>query len=197
MESSGCGADSHQNRAGTTHLLRRLDPKFAGRMHSDDGREEAMLDGAAIAAEIGRRNLLSHLLAGSVILVALVASAAVLLIHRRELAEQRELKQTVLYDEERRVSRILQLALTPARLPTIEGITLRAKYVPATQDRQIGGDWYEAVPLQQGRTLLIIGDVTGHGIEAAGIMNRVRQAILRAALANSDPARILKPPTTP
>jgi serine phosphatase RsbU (regulator of sigma subunit) len=180
------------SRANTAHLLRVVDPTFAARMLSDDRGAGAMLNGAATASEASRRNLLSHLLAGSVGLVALVAAAAIFLIRRHATAEQRELKQTVLYEEERRVSRILQRALTPAQLPTIKGVTLSAKYVPATQDRPIGGDWYETVPMRRGRILLIIGDVAGHGLEAAAIMNRVRQAILRAALADSDPARILQ-----
>lgn len=182
----------NDNRVNTGHLLRVVDPTFAAHMLADDRKSETMLNGAAAASEASRRNLLSHLLAGSVGLIALIAAAAIFLIRRQAMAEQRELKQTVLYEEERRVSRLLQQALTPERLPTIEGITLRAKYVPATRDRQIGGDWYDVVPLQRGRTLLIIGDVSGHGVEAAAIMNRVRQATLRAALADSDPARILQ-----
>jgi serine phosphatase RsbU (regulator of sigma subunit) len=179
-------------RTNAAHLLRVVDPIFAARMSSEDHRSADMLNAAASESEAGRRDLLSSLLAGSIALVALVASAAIFLIRRHATAEQRELEQTLLYQEERRVSRILQSALTPGRLPSIDGVTLRAKYVPATPDRHIGGDWYEAVPLRRGRTLLIIGDVAGHGLEAAAIMNRVRHAILRAALADSDPARILQ-----
>jgi serine phosphatase RsbU (regulator of sigma subunit) len=186
----------NDNRVNTAHLLRVVDPTFAARMLSDDHRADVMLNDAATASEIGRRNLLSHLLVGSVGLVALVASAAIFLARRHATAEQRELKQAVLYDEERRVCRVLQSALRPGRLPTIKGVTLRAKYVPATQDRQIGGDWYEAIPLPRGRTLLIIGDVAGHGLEAAATMNRVRHAILAATLADSDPARILQAANT-
>jgi serine phosphatase RsbU (regulator of sigma subunit) len=178
------------------HLLRVVDPAFAARMLSEDARSAVMLNGAAARSEAGRRDLLSRLLAGSIVLVALIASASIFLIRRHTRAEQRELQQTLLYEEERRVSEILQSALTPGRLPTIEGITLCAKYVPATRDRQIGGDWYEAVPLGRGRTLLIIGDVAGHGLEAAATMNRVRQAILAAALADSDPARMLQAANT-
>lgn len=180
------------DRANTAKLLRVVDPALARRMSSDDRSIGAMLNSAATASERGRRNLLSHLLAGSVLLVALIASAAIFLIRRHASAEQRELKQTVLYEEERRVSEILQRAITPGGPPGIDGVTLRAKYVPATHDRQIGGDWYEAIPLQRGRTLLIIGDVAGHGLEAAASMNRVRHALLRAALTDSDPARILQ-----
>jgi serine phosphatase RsbU (regulator of sigma subunit) len=63
--------------------------------------------------------------------------------------------------------------------------------VPAALERQVGGDWYEALELRDGRILLLVGDVAGHGLDAAVIMNRARQAILGAAIRADDPSSIL------
>ena len=71
-------------------------------------------------------------------------------------------------------------------------MSFSATYVPASDEAKIGGDWYDAVQLPDGRVLLAIGDVTGHGIEAVVAMNRARQLLIRSALLDADPAMILK-----
>jgi serine phosphatase RsbU (regulator of sigma subunit) len=179
-------------RAQTARLLRSVDPALAARILDDDRRTGRLLDDAAHRSELARRLFLSRILIASVALVTSVAAAVVLLLLRHAAAERRTLTQRVLYEEERRVSRMLQAALAPDRLPPIDGVTLRAAYVPAASERQVGGDWYEAVELRGGRILLIIGDVAGHGLEAAVVMNRARQAILSAAVTDPDPAHILR-----
>ncbi len=70
-------------------------------------------------------------------------------------------------------------------------MTFDAVYFPGATDAEIGGDWYDAIELPDGRVLVSIGDVTGRGLTAAVIMGRVRQAIETLATYESDPVRLL------
>jgi serine phosphatase RsbU (regulator of sigma subunit) len=176
----------------SSRLLRSVDPGFAKRILADDDRAIVLLDDVSAAFESRRQELLHRILLASIALVASVTAVIVFLILNRAAAERRVLKQAVLYNEERRVSEMLQLALAPESLPFIEGVRLNAIYVPAALERHVGGDWYDVVELRDGRILLLIGDVAGHGLAAAVVMNRARQAILAAAARDSDPARILQ-----
>ncbi|MFI5389029.1 MAG: SpoIIE family protein phosphatase [Candidatus Eremiobacterales bacterium] len=92
---------------------------------------------------------------------------------------------------ERRVSRSFQRALLPETLPSGEHYTFYASYAPATDEADIGGDWYDAFDLPDGRTVLSIGDVAGHGLKAAVIVGEVRQTFRVAAMENRDPAAVL------
>jgi serine phosphatase RsbU (regulator of sigma subunit) len=105
---------------------------------------------------------------------------------RRQRAELR-----AAYEAEKRVADTLQEAFTQRSLPLLEPLRFSASYVPATEDTKVGGDWYDAMALSNNRVLFAIGDVTGHGIEAAVTMNQARQLLLSAALVDSDPASIL------
>jgi PAS domain S-box-containing protein len=96
-----------------------------------------------------------------------------------------------LYAREHRVSATLQQALLPSRLPEIAGLAFDAIYAPGATEAQIGGDWYDAVELTDGRIVVSIGDVTGRGVRAAVIMGRVRQAIEALATYQPDPAQLL------
>jgi GAF domain-containing protein len=78
----------------------------------------------------------------------------------------------------------LQLSLLPDRLPEVEGMAMCARYLP-TAGGEVGGDWYDVIPLDDGRLALVIGDVSGHGLEAAGTMGELRSA-LRALLLEAD-----------
>lgn len=105
---------------------------------------------------------------------------------RRQRAELR-----AAYEAEKRVADTLQEAFTQRPLPTLESLRFSATYVPATEDARVGGDWYDAMALGRNRVLFAIGDVTGHGIEAAVTMNRARQSLMSSALLDPDPASIL------
>ena len=84
----------------------------------------------------------------------------------------------------------LQLCLLPDKLPDIEGVEMCARYLP-TAGGEVGGDWYDVSVLDDGRLALVIGDVSGHGLEAAGTMGEMR-SILRAYLLDADsPADVL------
>lgn len=94
-------------------------------------------------------------------------------------------------ERERRISTTLQRALLPTLIPQPRGIHLDAVYSPATGEGEIGGDWYDAVELNDGSLVVSVGDVTGRGIQAAAIMSKVRHAMGMTPLHESDPARIL------
>jgi CheY-like chemotaxis protein/anti-sigma regulatory factor (Ser/Thr protein kinase) len=85
----------------------------------------------------------------------------------------------------------LQRALLPGTLPAVEGLALSVAYAPAAREEQIGGDWYDAMALPDGRVLLSVGDVVGHGLEAAVTMSALRAAIRSAARADARPGVIL------
>jgi PAS domain S-box-containing protein len=96
-----------------------------------------------------------------------------------------------LYQREHRVADALQAASLPRRLPLIDGIALDAVYVPGGSEAQIGGDWYDAFALADGRIVVSIGDVAGSGLEAAVIMSSMRQIIRGIAQVHADPVLML------
>jgi serine phosphatase RsbU (regulator of sigma subunit)/CHASE3 domain sensor protein len=96
------------------------------------------------------------------------------------------------YRAERRIADTLQGAFVQRALPQIAGLHLSATYAPAEEERLVGGDWYDAVELANGRVLLIVGDVAGHGITAAVAMNRARQALILSSVVDPDPAALLE-----
>jgi PAS domain S-box-containing protein len=91
-----------------------------------------------------------------------------------------------------RVATLLQEALLPERLPVVDGVRLDALYLPSESDASVGGDWYDAIALGDGRLLLSCGDVTGHGLEAAALAARLRQTIAFAGRERPEPASILE-----
>jgi len=86
------------------------------------------------------------------------------------------------FERERRISETFQDAALPRTLPSLPGIALTAVYRAAEKDAEIGGDWYDAVVLPDGRLMLSIGDVAGKGLRAAVLMASVRNSIRTAAL---------------
>lgn len=96
-------------------------------------------------------------------------------------------------ERERRITQTLQSAFLPPYLPNVDGIEFQAVYRPAERQAQVGGDWYDAFVLRDGRIAVSIGDVFGHGLEAAGAMIRVRET-LRAltGVVYDDPGAILQ-----
>jgi serine phosphatase RsbU (regulator of sigma subunit) len=126
-------------------------------------------------------------------LASLVVIAAALLLAFYQVRSAQELiRIDELYRNEKRVADALQEAFQQKQLPPAPGVVLNATYVPAASSARVGGDWYDAFKLPMGRVLFSIGDVAGHGIEAAVVMTRARQAILAAAVQENDPARILE-----
>ncbi|MFI9012056.1 PP2C family protein-serine/threonine phosphatase [Actinosynnema sp. NPDC053489] len=91
---------------------------------------------------------------------------------------------------ERAAASLLQDSLLPGRLPSTEGWSLAARYVPGA-DSGVGGDWYDVFELPGGRLGLVIGDVVGHGLGAAVVMGRLRSALRAYALEFDDPGQVL------
>lgn len=93
---------------------------------------------------------------------------------------------------EHRVADTLQRALLPEKLPQSARISASAAYLPGTQEAIVGGDWYDVFDLPDGRTAFSIGDVAGHGLDAAVIMGEVRQAFRAAAVNPKSPSLVLE-----
>ncbi|MEV6345622.1 SpoIIE family protein phosphatase [Actinoplanes sp. NPDC051851] len=91
-------------------------------------------------------------------------------------------------DEQRETALALQRAiLGPAQLPA--GFAVR--YAPATRPLKVGGDWYDTVPLPDGRIGIVVGDCVGHGLGAATVMGQLRSACRALLLQHSSPAQTL------
>jgi PAS domain S-box-containing protein len=96
-----------------------------------------------------------------------------------------------LYAREHQVADILQRASLPETLPEVPSMSIRAFYVPGAREAEIGGDWYDAFQLPDGRLALSIGDVAGKGLQAAATMNSVRLGLRAAAFENLPPAAVM------
>ncbi|GAC1388541.1 MAG: hypothetical protein NVSMB31_02670 [Vulcanimicrobiaceae bacterium] len=95
------------------------------------------------------------------------------------------------FERQRLVADTLQDAFIPKLLPALPGIVFDAAYFPAQVDARVGGDWYDATALDDYLVVFSIGDVCGHGLDAAVAMGRVRQAIVGAAIDAPDPGEVL------
>jgi serine/threonine-protein kinase RsbW len=111
----------------------------------------------------------------------------------REIASRSAviLDNAVLYEHEREVSHTLQLGLLGGAPPPFEDITVSAAYRPGTAALEVGGDWYDAFTLPSGAVALVVGDVVGHGLEAAVAMGQLRGAV-RALAQTTGPSQLLE-----
>jgi len=101
------------------------------------------------------------------------------------------LDNAALYDTERRLGLTLQRSLLPGELPQLPGIAVAARYLPGTEGTEVGGDFYLARGRSDGRLLLILGDVMGHGIPAAARMGQLRTMLATLAYSDSAPGVVL------
>ncbi|MDT3724810.1 SpoIIE family protein phosphatase [Streptomyces sp. DSM 41972] len=85
----------------------------------------------------------------------------------------------------------LQRSMLPALGPGIPGMDIAARYVPTGGGLQVGGDWYDVIPLSRGRFALVIGDVQGHDVRAAGLMGQLRIALRAYAAEGHRPDAVL------
>jgi PAS domain S-box-containing protein len=101
------------------------------------------------------------------------------------------LERATLYEREHTTAETLQRSLLLDTLPTVPGIVLEARCLPVTRNMEIGGDWYDAFRLPDGRLAVATGDVMGKGLTAAAGMGRVRNALRALALTDPRPAAVL------
>jgi serine phosphatase RsbU (regulator of sigma subunit)/anti-sigma regulatory factor (Ser/Thr protein kinase) len=95
------------------------------------------------------------------------------------------------YRQERETALTLQRSLLPPALPELPGLTVAHRYLPGTAGAEVGGDWYDLVPLTFGRVGVVIGDVMGRGIAAAAVMGQLRAAVRACALVEDSPSAVL------
>jgi serine phosphatase RsbU (regulator of sigma subunit) len=126
--------------------------------------------------------------------VALTLAATTLvenLTRRRGEAEGLAAENAELYAGQRSVAQTLQHSLLPGEFPEIDRVEIDAKYVAGVEGIDIGGDWYDVVPLDGERVLLVVGDVSGRGLPAATMMASLRYSTRAYAAQGDSPAVIL------
>lgn len=106
----------------------------------------------------------------------------------------------MLFEAERRTALAFQQSLLPDSVPDLDGLEVAFRYVPAKPlaihgqgiQTQVGGDWYDIIPLAAGRVGLVIGDVEGRGARAAATMGQLRAALRAYAQDEKSPADIMR-----
>ena len=96
------------------------------------------------------------------------------------------------YQHERELAALLQRAVLPEELPSVPGVVLDAVYQAGTAGTEVGGDWFDAVGLDDGRLLVSVGDVMGKGPAAAALMSQVRSAARAYGVADPRPSIVLR-----
>lgn len=101
------------------------------------------------------------------------------------------LERARLYESEHRIALRLQRALLPERVVEHPSVTIAARYEASSDTMEVGGDWYDTFELSDGRIGVAVGDVVGHGIEAAASMGRLRSAFAAFATELRGPGELL------
>jgi hypothetical protein len=127
-----------------------------------------------------------------IVLAVLAAVLADYLVRRRRYAEWLASENRRMYSEQRSIAEVLQHALLPQVLPEIAGVETAIRYVAGREGTDVGGDWYDVIPLDDTHFLFVLGDVSGRGVEAATIMARLHFAIRAYAAQGDPPAEILE-----
>jgi PAS domain S-box-containing protein len=96
------------------------------------------------------------------------------------------------YQNARTTALTLQRSLLPSHPPVTGGLEVASRYQPAGATTEVGGDWFDVIPLEDGKTALVVGDVMGSGIDAAATMGRLRTATTTLASLDLDPAVLLE-----
>ncbi|MFJ6383483.1 SpoIIE family protein phosphatase [Kitasatospora sp. NPDC092039] len=95
------------------------------------------------------------------------------------------------YAREWEIANELQRSMLPLRLPQSHGVRIAQRYLPGERGAQVGGDWYDAVPLPGNRVALIVGDVMGHSLTSAAIMGQLRTSAQTLAALDLPPHEVL------
>ena len=92
------------------------------------------------------------------------------------------------FEIERTIAETLQRSVLPVTLPRVEGVQIAARYLPGTAELDVGGDWFDAINLPDGRLGLVVGDVVGKGVQAAATMAQLRNALRAFSLDRMKPS---------
>lgn len=182
-------------------LGKRLVDRFRGDVNTMQerlARREAAADERAQGTTVGI-GVFAAVAVAVVVLAALLFSLQQFRLSARLDEERREAEEgrrraaalQAAYEVEKRIADTLQEAFVQNVLPQPERLEFSAAFLPATEETLVGGDWYDAFELIDNRVLLAVGDVTGHGLEAAVTMNRTRQLFLSCALLDPEPGPLL------
>ncbi|ARF58644.1 SpoIIE family protein phosphatase [Streptomyces gilvosporeus] len=101
------------------------------------------------------------------------------------------LARAMLFDQEHSLAADLQQAMLPRRIPGVPGAQVAVRYRSAGVGRDIGGDWYDVIPLPDGRVAAVIGDVQGHDTHAAALMGQLRIVLRAYAAEGHAPATVM------
>jgi CheY-like chemotaxis protein/anti-sigma regulatory factor (Ser/Thr protein kinase) len=96
-----------------------------------------------------------------------------------------------LFEREREIARALQTSLLPAQIPVVDGVEFAAHVIAGAEGVEVGGDWYDVVPLRGGKVAFAIGDVAGRGVLAAATMGQLRSSLRAYVLEGLQPSDAL------
>jgi len=101
------------------------------------------------------------------------------------------LQRAMLYERDKDLATGLQQAMLPRTIPSVRGADVAVRYRSASLGRDIGGDWYDLIPLPGGRVGAVIGDVQGHDTHAAAVMGQLRIVLRAYAAEGHTPATVM------
>jgi len=96
------------------------------------------------------------------------------------------------HEREHRIAETLQRALLPQEVRPVEGVAIATRYLAAEEGAHAGGDWYDVIDLPDGRIGFVIGDVSGHGIEAGILMGMTKKVLSIRLSEMADPVAAVK-----
>ncbi|MFJ8696874.1 SpoIIE family protein phosphatase [Streptomyces roseolilacinus] len=149
--------------------------------------EETGMHSAVIAPIRGLREILGALTLGRSERAEAFTAADVALLEDITRRAGLALANARLYQRQRKVAETMQRHLLP-QLPTVPGLGIAARYLPAPDASHVGGDWYDAFLLNDGALALAIGDVVGHDLDAAAGMAQLRNMLRAYAWSQKGPA---------
>ncbi len=113
-------------------------------------------------------------------------------VRERQAAERHAAEAERRYAAARDVVAALQEALLPTALPALPQVRVAARYLVAAEDQAAGGDWFDAMPLPDGKVALVVGDVVGHGVAASAAMGQLRAVLMELLTSEPDLAIVLQ-----
>jgi serine phosphatase RsbU (regulator of sigma subunit) len=155
-----------------------------------------------LAALVSERNAATHALASEAVELEtrVQRRTAELSVAKDRLVEEMEgryaaqaqlSREEAIARRDHEIAETLQRSLLPDRIPEIPAVALSTRYVPAAAHLEVGGDWYDVVQLRDGLIGLTIGDVAGHGLQAAAAMGQLRMAVRAYCVQDPSPVSVM------